>query len=356
MRRLPIITLALLAGLGGLGYVTYMVRAGSPPGQMTLTVSPASQSVVRGETASFSVGVVRGASSVGATSLRIAGLPRGVHPHWQLADGRYVRSVPSTATGAVLTLRTSARTPLGARTMRILATSHGVRRARRLTLTVLRRRSPNFSLKVTPARQMLPRGATAIFAVSLMRSARLRRGRLSLRVLGVPKGARARFTRTALRISTGAAQRRGSSRLVVEATSRIGSSAIRRYAVVVMTVVSGRPFLIGGDLATPLYPGGGAPLNLVLTNRHRFDIRVRALHVDVRTDTTRRSCRGSVNYAARQYRGRYPLLLHPGSTSLSALVSSRSLWPRVSMHNLSTNQDACKRAVVSLVYRGLATR
>ena len=223
-------------------------------------------------------------------------------------------------------------------------------------MTVLPRRSSTFSLKVAPRRQMLPRGATATFAVGVMRDAGQRRGRLRLRVLGLPRGARATLTPTVLRVSDRRAQPRGSNRLVVQATNRLGSTAIRRYAVVVMTVVRGRPFLIGGDLATPLYPGGGAPLNLVLTNRHRFDIRVRALRVDVRADTTKRSCRGNVNYAARQYRGPFPLLLHPGSTPLSALVSDASRWPLISMHNLATNQDACKRAVVSLVYRGLATR
>ncbi len=356
MRRLPIITLASLAGLGGAGFVTCADQAGSRQVRVSLSVTPVSQSVVRGKTASFSVGVVRSASSAGATSLRVTGLPPGVHTRWQLANGRYVRSIPSAETGAVLTLDTSARTPLGTRTVTIFATSGRAKRSRSLTLTVLRRRSPGFSLTVHPARQMLPRGATATFAVRVSRDATLRRGRLSIRVIGVPRGARATLTRTALRVATRPSQRIGSSRLVVEATSRLGSTAIRRYAVVVMTVVRGRPFQIRGDLTTLLYPGRSAPLNLVLTNRHGFDIRVRSLRVDVRADTTKRACSGDVNYAATQYRGPYPLLVHPGSTPLSALVSSSSSWPRVSMHNLPTNQDACQRTVVSLVYRGSATR
>jgi hypothetical protein len=73
-------------------------------------------------------------------------------------------------------------------------------------------------------------------------------------------------------------------------------------------------------------------------------------------DTTNARCGGRVNYAATQYTGRFPLLVHPGSTRLSALVPDSSLWPQVAMHDLPTNQDACQGAVLSLDYSGQATR
>jgi hypothetical protein len=115
-------------------------------------------------------------------------------------------------------------------------------------------------------------------------------------------------------------------------------------------------FAIGGDLAALLYPGRDGPLNLVLSNPHSFDVRVTALTVRVGAGTTNPDCRGDVNYGVAQYSGRYPLVLHPGSTRLSALVSDSSVWPRVSMHDLSTNQDACQDVVLALAFGGLATR
>jgi hypothetical protein len=114
-------------------------------------------------------------------------------------------------------------------------------------------------------------------------------------------------------------------------------------------------FGIGGDLTALLHPGGGGPLNLVLSNPHPFDVRVTALSVRVGAGTTNAHCRGDINYAVAQYSGTYPLVLPPGSTRLSALVSDSSVWPRVSMHDLPTNQDACQDAVLALDYSGLAT-
>ncbi len=97
-------------------------------------------------------------------------------------------------------------------------------------------------------------------------------------------------------------------------------------------------------------------MDLVLTNPYRFDLRVVALNVRVGSRTSSPHCGGSVNYGVGQYSGSYPLRLRPGSTRLSALVANSSVWPRVSMHDLPTNQDACKGVGVSLHYRGTATR
>ena len=131
---------------------------------------------------------------------------------------------------------------------------------------------------------------------------------------------------------------------------------VRRNAVVVLSVVRSRGFRISGEESTRLYPGVGAPLDLVLTNPNRFDLRVVALSVRIGSSTSRAWCAGDANYAVSQYRGRYPLLLRPGSTRLRSLVASSADWPRISMFDLPTNQDSCKGAVVALTYRGTATR
>jgi hypothetical protein len=355
MSRLVVIMLASLAGLGGVAFAVRESRTAEKPAFFSLSVTPARQTAVQGRTASFSVNLTRARSFTGSTALRVSRLPRGVRARWRLADGTRSGVVPSTETGAILTLRTPARTPLGRRRVKVLATGGGTTRARVLTLTVERRRSLRFSLRVRPARQLVPEGATATYKVRVVRDAGFRR-RVRLRLLRPPRGARATWRRTALTVATTPGQRVGSHRLVVRGTSRVRGRAVRRYAVVVLTVVRARQFPIGGDLTTPLYPGGAAPLDLVLTNPHPFDIRVTALRVRVRPDTTNPHCSGDANFAVTQYSGGYPLVLHPGSTRLSARVSNSASWPQVSMHNLPTNQDACKNARLSLDYEGLATR
>jgi hypothetical protein len=199
------------------------------------------------------------------------------------------------------------------------------------------------------------RGTSAFYDVGIARDRGFRK-RVTLRALRVPAGATAKWTPTELTLATSAGQRLGSDRIVIEGTSRAGATTVRRYAVVVLTVVDMLPFSIAGDVTTPLYPSAVVPLDLVLANPHDFDIRVSALSVHARDSTTNRGCSGNANYAVTQYRGSYPLVLHPGSTHLDALVADSALWPQISMLNLPTSQDACKGAVLTLEYTGLATR
>lgn len=117
-----------------------------------------------------------------------------------------------------------------------------------------------------------------------------------------------------------------------------------------------RSFGISGELGRTLRPGAGGPLNLVLTNPHRFDVRVRSLVVGLRARTTKPGCSGAGNYAITQFHGGYPLVLAPGSTPLSTLRPDSATWPRVAMRDLPVSQDACRGARLSLTYSGRATR
>jgi hypothetical protein len=397
LRRLIVIVLASRAALSGVAFAALLPAATSPG--FTVSVSPPTQSVVRGAAASFSVSLVRAGSFTGTTALRMTGLPRGVRARWELDDGQRSRVVPSSQTGAVLTLRTATRTPLGRLHVTLLAVGGGVTRSRSLTLVVGEKGLPGFALKASPARQRVQRGTSAAYNVRISRAGQFR-GRVRLRALGLPRGATALWTGTSLRIATGIDQRLESTRLVLEGRARLGGKTNRRYAVVVLKVVgmgevpssggaipvvsapvagiaapvaaaplgggaapvaaapipvSESDFTISGDLATPLYPGAVVPLDVVLTNPQTFDIRVNALTVDVATATTKHGCNADDNYAVAQYSGDYPLVLHPGSTALSALVADSSDWPQITMHDLPTNQDACRGAILSLAFAGAAT-
>jgi len=255
----------------------------------------------------------------------------------------------------VLILRTSKSTPYGTRRVRILAAAGGVRRTFALALTVGSNGLRRFSLRVTPSRQVVAQGATASYRIRVDRAVHFHLP-MALRMAGLPRGARTTWTPVSVTVTTVADQQPGSYRLVLEGSSRVGGDMVRRNAVVVLSIVRAHEFRISGDLSTRLYPGAGAPLDLVLTNPNRFDLRMVALSVRIGSSTSRTRCSADPNYAVAQYSGPYPLRLLPGRTRLSALVESSSSWPRISMRDLPTNQDACKGAVMALTYRGTATR
>ena len=354
MRRLVATTLAALAALGGVAWATSVIR-GTRQAPFRLSVAPGHQSAVRGGTARFSVTVTRSRDFKRAITLNASDLPRGVSARWQLANGRRSGVVPRSQTGAVLTLRTSNRTPYGTRRVRILATAGGLTRTVGLALTATRNSVRRFSLRVTPSRQVVAQRETATYRVRVDRAARFHRP-VVRRMSGLPRGARASWKRASVTVTTTANQQPGSYRLVLEGSSRVGGRIVRRNAVVVLSVVRASGFRIRGELSTRLYPGVGAPLDLVLTNPNSFALRVVALSVRVGANTSRTWCGGDENYAVSQYRGTFPLLLRPGSTRLSSLAAGSATWPRISMLDLPTNQDACKGAVVALTYRGTATR
>jgi hypothetical protein len=355
VRRLIAITLASLSALGGVAGALGAIKAAAGRTRFTFSVTPPHQSAIHGGIARFSVSVSRSTWFTGAVGFRVAGLPDGVRARWQLADRTHSSVVAPAESGAVLSLRMSADAPIGTWRLTVLAIGGGVTRTRPLALTlkptVLRR----FTLKVRPARRVVAQGGTATFAVRIARGVGFD-GPVSRRMLTLPEGASATWTPASLDIATKPDQEPGSDRLVLQGTGSIDGRLVRRNSVVVLTVVEARRFRIGGDLTTQLYPGVGAPLDLVLTNPNTFDIQVSELTVRMGASTTRPHCSATTNYAVRQYGGELPLVLGPGSTRLSALASDPSDWPRVSMRDLPTDQEECKGAVLSLHYSGLATR
>jgi hypothetical protein len=198
-------------------------------------------------------------------------------------------------------------------------------------------------------------GATTYYRVHIRRS-RGFHGHVRLRVRGVPSGMRATVALRVLRVATSSAMRPGSHRLVLVGTSRLRGRVVRRRATVVVTIRGSVRFTIGGDVTAPLFPGANAPLDLVLTNPHSYPIRVTRLDVAIRPDTSKVGCRADANYEVTQFAGTYPLVVTSGRTRLSELASPPALWPRIAMHDLPTNQDACRGAILALDYSGSATR
>jgi hypothetical protein len=368
MRRL---TCALLAGLtlvGGVAYAVQAHKADGERGRLRLSVAPAGQGVTAGERMRFSVTVRRSGGFEGPIRLSVRGLPSGTRAIWRRDDGTRSALVPAGQDGAALTVRTSASTPAGRTRMTIVAAGGGRKAHTRLAVRVVARGSRSFGLAATPRRRVVVPGETATYRIRVARGTRFRR-RVRMSVAPLPADAHAGWSRTSgfgsplallwrrrtLQIRVAPDARPATARLVVAGRARLAGGWIRRFTVVVLDIRRPLPFRIDGDLGRRLYPGASAPVDLTLTNPHRFAIRVTRLTMATEASATGARC-GTENFAVRQYAGPYPLTLQPGDAQLSAFVSDSRLWPRLSMRNLPINQDACKDAHLTLTYGGTAVR
>jgi hypothetical protein len=112
---------------------------------------------------------------------------------------------------------------------------------------------------------------------------------------------------------------------------------------------------ISGRASGRLVPGGALPIDLRLTNRRPYALRVRALTVAVRA-ASRRGCAARANFATLPYRGRPVVLPARATRTLAALRIRRALWPRIVMRDRAVSQDACAGARLTLRYAGVAGR
>jgi hypothetical protein len=367
MRRLICALLAGLTLVGGVAYAVQAQRADGERARLRLSVAPARQDVTAGERMRFSVTVRRSGGFEGPVRLSVRGLPPGTRAIWRRNDGTRSALVPAGQDGTALTVRTSASTPAG-RTRVSIRAAGGGRKARTRLVVRVARGSRSFGLAATPRRRVVVPGETATYRIRVERGTRFRR-RVRMSVAALPADWRAEWSRSGafgsrrarlwrlrtLRIRVAPDARPASARLVVAGRARLAGRWIRRFTVVVLDIRRPLPFRIDGDLGRRLYPGMSAPVDLTLTNPHRFAIRVTRLTVAAEASTTGARC-GTENFAVRQYAGPYPLTLPPGGAQLSALVSDSRLWPRLGMRNLPINQDACKDAHLTLAYGGTAVR
>ena len=137
--------------------------------------------------------------------------------------------------------------------------------------------------------------------------------------------------------------------LVAAAGAAAAASAHRRPARAGLGI-AGRP-------AGRLSPGAGVPIDLRLTNRRRFALRVIRVTVSIRAKTSRRGCDARRNFRVRPLRLRHALRLGPGrSRTLAQLGYGRGRWPRIVMRDTAVNQAACAGARVALRYAATARR
>ena len=121
----------------------------------------------------------------------------------------------------------------------------------------------------------------------------------------------------------------------------------------------GLPFAISGNADGALYPGSAAVyMNLSLTNPNSVTIYVTSLTVALSISATHSGpnpCTPSdFDVTHLQYTGGYPIVLPPGTKTLSQLGYTQFQQPSIRMLDRPLNQDACKGATLNFTYTGSA--
>ena len=348
----------LLAGAGSL-----IAAANNPKPGITVQVSPASQSVQQGQSASYTVTATSTGGFSGAVNLAAAGLPAG-------AAGAFTPSSITLNSGssatATLNATTAATTPAGTSSITITAASGKVSGSVTASLTVNYKISSSFSMTATPDSVSMPPGATAVYTLQISRNNFT--GPVTFSVLGgMPAGATASFSpnpatgnSTTLQVATTSASPTGSSSLYLVGTGKDSSGKAQyAYANVQLVLDSTiKQFGISGNVPGTLSPGTSAGLNLQISNPINKPLSLTNLSVAV-AGVTRSAASVAANlpctaadFAVTQYSGPYPLAVPATGGSLQGLNVAQTAWPRVGMLDTSTNQDGCKGATLQLSYSG----
>jgi VCBS repeat-containing protein len=354
--------LALLGALTVLGTAAVVYAAGKA--DYSVSASPSSQTLTAGQSVAYTATVTRVNGFTEPVTMSVSGLPAGATSSWKLSDGTSSSTVPNNLNSATLTVQTSGTTPSGTYSLTITGASSKLSHSTTVTLIVQPATQPNFTIGASPASQTIGQGDSTSYAISVNRANFT--GAVNLTLAGLPQKATATWSpsstipgsgsSTTLQIATDANISAGTYPLTVTGTGTIDGSAVSRSAAVTLVVQKNQSFLIAGDLSTPLTPGSKVPLDLTLTNPSNFDLLITNLAVEVAEGTSKPSCSGTQNFKITQFTGAYPVVLHPGTSQLSALVPSSSKWPQVEMLNLPANQDVCRNATITLRYSGSATK
>jgi hypothetical protein len=355
--RFLIAGLCLLLGAAGLAYAAQPAKPG-----ITLGLTPTSQSVTRGQTATYTVSATSTGGFTGAVTFSANGVPAGV----SFSPASVTLSSGGTAS-STLTVTTTSTTPTGSATFTVQGTSGKVSGSVSAGLTVNAPLSSALAITAAPASVTLAPGSTAVFTAQLTRTNFP--GAVTFGIVGgLPTGATATFTpnpttgnSSTLQITTPATAADGTSTLSLVASGK-NPAGVTQYAyanVQLVLATSGKPFAIGGNLSGALAPGISRPLDLTLTNPNKKPIAVTNLTVIVQSvtrtsyATTHNLPCSPADYKVTQYGGTYPLAV-PGSgnAALSSLGIAQAAWPQVAMLDTTSNQDGCKGATISLAYSG----
>ena len=237
----------------------YILRLrGSTSADFTLAAAPSSESVMQGNSASYTVSVGAVGNFSGSVNLAVSGLPAGataaLNPA-SLAAGK----------SAALTVSTGAGTPVGNYSLTITGTSGSLTHTAAVTLGVTG--APSFTVGVTPSSESVTAGGGANYSVSVA-AVNGFSGSVNLSVSGLPAGASSSFSAnpvaagssSALSITTTTATAAGNYSLTIIGTS--GTLTATTRAALVVTSAAPPPPPPSGAI-TFVQVNYSAPQNMV---------------------------------------------------------------------------------------------
>jgi hypothetical protein len=196
---------------------TVLTLTVSPASDYTLSLSPATLTIVQGATGSTSVTITR-TNFTGAVTLSLGDAPPGV-------TGSFDPAAP-TGTSSTLTVSVSAAVAPGVYNLTVDGTATAGNRSTSLILTVSA--APDYALSLTPAVLTIAQGANATTTVTITRTNFT--GAVTLSLGGAPAGVTGSFdpaaptgTSSTLTVSVGADVASGVYNLTVNGTGSAGS-------------------------------------------------------------------------------------------------------------------------------------
>jgi hypothetical protein len=356
-RFLVVAVLALIAAAGA----TIAVAQATKPG-ITLQISPASQSVTRGQQATYTVTTTSTGGFTGSVALTVSGLPNSSSAVFAPASVTLGSGGNATST---MTVSTTSSTSVSSFTLTVTGTSGKVNGSVQAGLTVNYPASGSITMSATPGSVTMAPAATAVYSIALTRTSLTNAVTFTVSG-GLPSHATATYSpssttgnSSSLQITTLANTPEGTYTLYLVASGN-DSAGTTRYAyasVQLVIATGGKPFAISGNLTGLLAPGVSLPLDLTLTNPNNQTISISNLTVTVQSvakvPPTRVGSCSTADYVVTQYSGPYPLAVPAhGSATLSSLGVAAELQPHVKMIDTATNQDGCKSATLTLAYSG----
>src|SRR3989440_648590 len=161
---------------------------GAPAPDFSVSASPASQAVVQGNPASYTVTVTPSGGFNGTVSLSVSALPSGANAT--------IKPSPVNGSGSsTLVTFKSTSTPTGSYTLTITgtSTSPSLTHSTTITLVVNSASSGNFSLSASPTSRTVTAGNSTSYTATVTPSGGFT-GSVSLSVSGLPSGASATFS------------------------------------------------------------------------------------------------------------------------------------------------------------------
>ncbi len=239
----------------------------TPTPDFSISATPASQTVVQGNSTSYTASTTALNGFTGTVTFSASGLPAGANASFSPA------SVAGSGT-STMTVTTSATTPVGSYTLTITGTSGSLVHSTTVTLVVNAAASGDFSISATPASQTVVQGNSTSYTASVTALSGFT-GTVTFSSSGLPAGANASFSppsvagsgTSTMTVTTSATTPAGSYTLTITGTS--GSLVHSTTVTLVVNAAASGDFSIS---ATP------SPQTVVQGSSTSYTVSVTALN------------------------------------------------------------------------------